>query len=258
MKKQILIGSLVLVSIFNCFAQQRNENILKKTLLVSNKIDDSKNSDILLSKGKGYYYSEKPNYALAFKYFKQAAELNNGEAKYMICLCYLNGQGVVKNTLQAAIWCDEATESYPKACYLYAKLIEDNLVNTTITLSDGKTVSKEREILIYMKMAADANVMEAHKWLGNYYEKRDSEMSRKYYLKAATLGDAESSYNMGIYYLCQYLNSNDSRDLSRSMLLFKNAEKFGYTLIKDFTSQNFKSNKEVKEWIQNNKIKKEY
>lgn len=252
MKKQILIGSLVLVSIFNCFAQQKNNNreILKRALLVSNKIDDSKNSELILNRGKGYYYSEKPNYTLAFNCFKQAAELNNGEAQYMLCLCYLYGQGTIPDAVKAADWCTKAFGRYPRAYYFYAEMIEKGLVKNETSI-DGKRINNKTYIHMLKKMAADDGVKEAQAYMGKFYLKTDIKQAKEYYQNAAFQGDAESYYMLGIICLCQYLDDNDSNNLRISISCFKEAEKLGYKLVKGFTDQNFQNQQEVKEWIQN-------
>lgn len=162
------------------------------------------------------------DYEKAFKCLENASKFGNIEAKYYLCLSYLNGLGVEENFEIAFKLLKEAAEKgYGNAqfdmgeMYLYGDRVK-------------KSVKKA---ILWLEKAAEQGITRGLLHLGEYYSessgaiKKNEKEAFKWYLRAAELGDETAQYIVGNYYYSGIYVVD--RNLAESVKWYKKAAKKG-------------------------------
>lgn len=130
----------------------------------------------------------------AFEYYKKSAEMGLAVAQNTVGMKYLFGEGTEKDQEKAFMWFLKSAENN----YLLAF---DNLM---YCCSSSKDEIKAFEVL---KQAAESNEEQnLCNLMGECYSKGlgtpiDEKKAVEWYMKAAKMGDAESQYQIGLYYV---------------------------------------------------------
>ena len=141
--------------------------------------------------GKKYYYGEHGrfvDYEEAVRWYQEAAKLNHADGQFWLGLCYMRGEGVVRDEKQAISW--------------FHKSAENGNVDAQYRLGEcyykGIGVKQSFETAIsWLAKAAKQNNAKACYLLGECYENgtgcvADKKLAKQYYLKAKELGDDEA------------------------------------------------------------------
>ena len=172
------------------------------------------------------------NPALAFKYYKQAAEAGNVDAMLWTGLRYYNGEGTSKDFTQAFKWCKQAAEAgqvnamnwtgllyrngegteknIPKALEWFEKSAEGGnnyaMVNIAYIYDNGNGVPVDyRKAFEWYKQAAEAGNVTAMFNLGYAYGNGlgvpvDYRKAFEWYKQAAEAGQVNAMNNLGYAY----------------------------------------------------------
>ncbi|XP_068958815.1 death ligand signal enhancer isoform X2 [Petaurus breviceps papuanus] len=132
----------------------------------------------------------------AYSYFQKAADRGYSKAQFNVGLCYEHGKGTQKDISKAVFYYQLAAQKgHQMAQYRYARsLLSDQ--------SPAKEADKQRAVAM-LKQAADAGLKEAQAYLGVLFTKepfQDERKAVKYLWLAASNGDSQSKYHMGICY----------------------------------------------------------
>ncbi|XP_001378078.3 death ligand signal enhancer isoform X1 [Monodelphis domestica] len=131
----------------------------------------------------------------AYSYFQKAADQGYSKAQYNVGLCYEHGKGTQKDLSKAIFYYQLAAQKgHQMAQYRYARSL----------LSDEapREADKQRAVAV-LKQAADAGLKEAQAYLGVLLTKeqfQDERKAVKYLWLAASNGDSQSKFHMGICY----------------------------------------------------------
>ncbi len=170
--------------------------------------------------------------ALAFSYFKKAAEIGHPQAQSNLAFCYKNGEGTAKDIAKAIYWYTQAAnqghvisqynlgvfykngdgvpKDYKKAVEWYQKAAEQGNVyaqsNLGYCYDAGLGVVRDMKKAVYWyTQAAKQGHAISQSNLANCYEKglgvtKDYKMAAEWCQKAAERGDATSQNNLAYYY----------------------------------------------------------
>ncbi len=141
--------------------------------------------------GKKYYYGEHGSYVdyeEAVRWYQEAAKLSHADGQFWLGLCYMRGEGVVRDDKQATSW--------------FHKSAENGNVDAQYRLGEcyykgiGVKQSFETAISWLAKAAKHSNAKACY-LLGECYENgtgcvADKKLAKQYYLKAKELGDDEA------------------------------------------------------------------
>ncbi|XP_036606439.1 death ligand signal enhancer [Trichosurus vulpecula] len=136
------------------------------------------------------------NCEAAYSYFQNAADRGYSKAQFNVGLCHEHGKGTQKDINKAVFYYQLAAQKgHQMAQYRYARsLLSDQ--------TPAKAADKQRAVAM-LKQAADAGLKEAQAYLGVLFTKepfQDERKAVKYLLLAASNGDSQSKYHMGICY----------------------------------------------------------
>ncbi|XP_044517757.1 death ligand signal enhancer [Gracilinanus agilis] len=135
------------------------------------------------------------DFETAYSYFQKAAEQGYSKAQYNVGLCHEHGKGTQKDLSKAVFYYQLAAQKgHQMAQYRYARsLLRDEA---------PREADKQRAVAM-LKQAADAGLKEAQAYLGVLFTKeqfQDERKAVKYLWLAASSGDSQSKYHMGICY----------------------------------------------------------
>ncbi|XP_043844989.1 death ligand signal enhancer isoform X2 [Dromiciops gliroides] len=126
----------------------------------------------------------------AYSYFQKAADRGYSKAQFNVGLCHEHGKGTQKDLSKLA-----AQKGHQMAQYRYARSLLGDQAPTN-------EADKQRAVAM-LKQAADAGLREAQAYLGVLFTKeafQDERKAVKYLWLAASNGDSQSKYNLGICY----------------------------------------------------------
>jgi hypothetical protein len=164
--------------------------------------------------------------------YRKAAEQNYAMAQYNLGVCYVNGQGVVKDEVEAVKWYRKAAEQnlpdaqfYLGVCYAngqgvakdeveavkwYRKAAEQNYAmaqcNLSLCYANGQGVVKDEvEALKWSRKSAEQGNATGQLFLGSFYNDglgvaQNYAEAAKWYRKAADQGDAQAEFFLATYY----------------------------------------------------------
>ncbi len=131
----------------------------------------------------------------AIEWYRMAAERDSAASQFHLGMMYLQGRGVERNDAQARAWFNKAAErGNPDGqtklglSYLFGVCSEVNI----------------KDAIKWLKLAADKNQRDAQFHLGEIYSSdqfvaKNIEMSRAWYLKAASLGHERAIERIGAH-----------------------------------------------------------
>jgi len=131
----------------------------------------------------------------AVKWYRKAAEQGNAKAQYVLGVCYYNGEGIEKHLVEAAKWMRKAAEQGDAKA-------QCSLGNFYYK---GDGVEKDAvDSAKWYRKAADQGDAMAQGSLGVCYEKgngveKDSNEAVKWYRKAADQGLAQAQFALGVH-----------------------------------------------------------
>ncbi|XP_031809316.1 death ligand signal enhancer isoform X2 [Sarcophilus harrisii] len=136
------------------------------------------------------------NYEAAYSYFQKAADQGYSKAQFNVGLCHEHGKGTQKDLSKAVFYYQLAAQKgHQMAQYRYARSLLSDQV-------PAREADKQRAVTM-LKQAADAGLKEAQAYLGVLFTKepfQDEQKAVKYLWLAASNGDSQSKYHMGICY----------------------------------------------------------
>ncbi|XP_016041858.1 death ligand signal enhancer isoform X2 [Erinaceus europaeus] len=136
------------------------------------------------------------DYTAAFSYFQKAADRGYSKAQYNVGLCYEHGRGTPRDLLKAVISYQlAASQGHILSQYRYARC----LLQEPASVGDPEC---QRAVTV-LKQAADSGLREAQAFLGVLFTKEphlDERKAVKYLWLAASNGDSQSMYHLGICY----------------------------------------------------------
>ncbi|XP_052597997.1 LOW QUALITY PROTEIN: death ligand signal enhancer [Peromyscus californicus insignis] len=136
------------------------------------------------------------NYTAAFSYFQKAADRGYSKAQYNVGLCLEHGRGTPRDLSKAILFYRlAATQGHSLAQYRYARC----LLQSSGSLSDPEG----QRAVSMLKQAADSGLTEAQAFLGVLFTKEphlDEQRAVKYLWLAASNGDSQSRFHLGICY----------------------------------------------------------
>jgi tetratricopeptide (TPR) repeat protein len=145
---------------------------------------------------RGHALYEGHDYTEAMTWFRQAADQGHALAQAVICMMYVDGQGVRQDYAAAAIWCRRAADQgFAPAQYTLGFMYRDGLgVRQDYT-----------ETMRWFRKAADQGLASAQRDLGYLYmvghgAKQDFSEAMRRSRKAADQGDALAQNNIGVLY----------------------------------------------------------
>lgn len=136
------------------------------------------------------------DYTMAFSYFQKAAERGYSKAQYNVGLCHEHGRGTPRDFQKAVLSYQlAASQGHSLAQYRYARC----LLREPGSAGDPEL---QRAVSL-LKQAADSGLREAQAFLGVLFTKEphlDERKAVKYLWLAASNGDSQSMYHLGICY----------------------------------------------------------
>lgn len=163
---------------------------------------------------------QKGEYPAAFPLFKKVAEQGYASAQHNLGLMYYNGEGVARDTKQAAYWWQKAAE----------QSIADAQYNLGLMYANGEGVARDPKQAVYWwRKAAEQGYGSSQYNLGLMYDKgdgvvRDPKQAVYWWHKAAEQGDAKAQLNLGN----RYSNGEGvARDLKQALYWYQKAAKQG-------------------------------
>jgi len=160
------------------------------------------------------------NYEEAVKLYKRAVELGNSKAMNQLGILYHNGQGVERDDVKSAYWYRRAAEAGN----------EWGMYNLAKKYRDGEGVAQNCAIAaIWYKKAADLDNCEAMNELANFYYNgkgvdQSYEDAMKWRCKAAELGDKSAMDWVAFFY---YKGYGVSQDYAKAMEWWKKGAEAG-------------------------------
>lgn len=165
----------------------------------------------------GSMYSEGTHISVdgkkAVRYYQLAAEQNHVEAQYELA-CILHEGKLIKHDL-------------PKAFFWFQKAAEANLPQAQYHLGcmylNGEGTQKDEKQAEDLFLKSSATVVESLRMLGQIYRNRnDIYQSVEWYEKAASAGDTESLFMLGLFY---EMGPEEWHDLKKASELFAEASR---------------------------------
>uniref|UniRef100_A0A8C6W9P8 DAP3-binding cell death enhancer 1 n=1 Tax=Nannospalax galili TaxID=1026970 RepID=A0A8C6W9P8_NANGA len=136
------------------------------------------------------------DYTAAFSYFQKAADRGYSKAQYNVGLCHEHGRGTPRDLSKAVLFYHQAAiQGHSLAQYRYAKCL--------LQSSGSSWDPEQQRAMSILKQAADSGLREAQAFLGVLFTKEphlDEQRAVKYLWLAASNGDAQSRYHLGICY----------------------------------------------------------
>ncbi|KAM6148560.1 death ligand signal enhancer isoform 1-T2 [Erethizon dorsatum] len=136
------------------------------------------------------------DYTTAFSYFQKAADHGYSKAQYNMGLCHEHGRGTLRDLRKAIFYYQlAASQGHSLAQYRYARC----LLQAPASSGDPE----RQRALSMLKQAADSGLREAQAFLGVLFTKEshlDEQRAVKYLWLAASNGDSQSRYHLGICY----------------------------------------------------------
>ncbi|XP_027697784.1 death ligand signal enhancer isoform X2 [Vombatus ursinus] len=136
------------------------------------------------------------NCEAAYSYFQKAADQGYSKAQFNVGLCHEHGKGTQKDISKAVFYYQLAAQKgHQMAQYRYARSLLSEQ-------APAREADKQRAVAM-LKQAADAGLKEAQAYLGVLFTKepfQDEQKAVKYLWLAASNGDSQSKYHMGICY----------------------------------------------------------
>ncbi|EDL76436.1 SEL1 domain containing protein RGD735029, isoform CRA_d [Rattus norvegicus] len=136
------------------------------------------------------------DYTAAFSYFQKAADRGYSKAQYNVGLCLEHGRGTPRDLSKAVLFYHlAAVQGHSLAQYRYARC----LLQSPGSMSDPE---RQRAVSL-LKQAADSGLTEAQAFLGVLFTKEphlDEQKAVKYFWLAASNGDSQSRFHLGICY----------------------------------------------------------
>lgn len=132
----------------------------------------------------------------AFSYFQKAAARGYSKAQYNAGLCHEHGRGTPRDISKAVLYYQlAASQGHSLAQYRYARCL----------LRDPASLwnPEQQKAVSMVKQAADSGLREAQAFLGVLFTKEpylDEKRAVKYLWLAASNGDSQSRYHLGICY----------------------------------------------------------
>ncbi|KAL2779081.1 death ligand signal enhancer precursor [Daubentonia madagascariensis] len=136
------------------------------------------------------------DYTAGFSYFQKAADRGYSKAQYNTGLCHEHGRGTPRDISKAVLYYQlAASQGHRLAQYRYGRcLLQD----------PASSWGPEQQSAVSMlKQAADSGLREAQAFLGVLFTKEpylDEQRAVKYLWLAASNGDSQSRYHLGICY----------------------------------------------------------
>ncbi|PIK45848.1 hypothetical protein BSL78_17294 [Apostichopus japonicus] len=170
----------------------------------------------------GIQFASLGRYKKAVSHFESASQLGYSKAQYNLGQCYELGQGVELDLAKAVNLYERAAEQdHPLALYKLGMYHYHGL---------GATPEDESVGFKFMQRAAEAGVILAHSFLGNYYlqtKTRDVEKAILHLRAAVEEQETESEYLLG---LCYEQGWGVHRNTEAAAGLYHRAAKAGYPL----------------------------
>lgn len=207
MKTFIKGFSFVLLSLisFQAFADNASEGDrlhklgkYQQAMAFFMKPDAQKKPEVMNHIGYMYDYGQgvEKNEAMAFHWYRKAAELGYAKSQYNLGQCYEYGRGVPKNTREAIIWFRKAAnQKYANA--------ESKMGYFTAT---GKGIEQDLpEALRWYRLAAEHGDVSSYADIGIFYAKgygvkKNKNRAVQYYIMGAEKGDPYAQYLLGRAY----------------------------------------------------------
>ena len=141
-----------------------------------------------------FYYDEKNNVKLAFKWYKKAGENNHIVALYKLAKCYMFGMGTKINRDESFKYCKQSAEQGHKYAQFELATFYDEGIHCKCT------IDKEKAYNWYIK-SCEQGVVEAMYRIGLYHENNNNYSDAiKAYNVCAKREHIESYYKLGLYY----------------------------------------------------------
>ncbi|XP_053422237.1 death ligand signal enhancer [Nycticebus coucang] len=136
------------------------------------------------------------DYTAGFSYFQKAADRGYSKAQYNTGLCHEHGRGTPRDISKAVLYYQlAANQGHSLAQYHYARcLLQDPA---------SSWGPEQQKAVSMLKQAADSGLREAQAFLGVLFTKEpylDEQRAVKYLWLAASNGDSQSRYHLGICY----------------------------------------------------------
>ncbi|XP_023559786.1 death ligand signal enhancer isoform X2 [Octodon degus] len=136
------------------------------------------------------------DHTAGFSYFQKAADRGYSKAQYNMGLCHEHGRGTYRDLHKAIFYYRlAASQGHSLAQYRYARC----LLQAPASSGDPE----QQRALSMLKQAADSGLREAQAFLGVLFTKEphlDEQSAVKYLWLAASSGDSQSRYHLGICY----------------------------------------------------------
>ncbi|XP_013367773.1 PREDICTED: death ligand signal enhancer isoform X2 [Chinchilla lanigera] len=160
------------------------------------------------------------DYTAAFSYFQKAADRGYSKAQYNMGLCHEHGRGTHRDLRKAIFYYQlAANQGHSLAQYRCARC----LLQAPASSGDPK----QQRALSMLKQAADSGLREAQAFLGVLFTKEphlDEQRAVKYLWLAASNGDSQSRYHLGI---CYERGLGVQRNLEEAMRCYQQAAALG-------------------------------
>ncbi|EHA99373.1 hypothetical protein GW7_10590 [Heterocephalus glaber] len=160
------------------------------------------------------------DYKAAFSYFQKAADRGYSKAQYNMGLCHEHGRGTHRDLSKAIFYYQlAASQGHSLAQYRYARC----LLQAPASSGDPEW----QKALSMLKQAADSGLREAQAFLGVLFTKEphlDEQRAVKYLWLAASNGDSQSRYHLGI---CYEKGLGVQRNLGEAVRCYQQAEALG-------------------------------
>lgn len=169
--------------------------------------------------GDIYYGAQ--NYDKAFEFFKKAADLGNADAQWKLGICYLFGEGILKDEEKGVEWIKKAAEKG----HCYAQ------VDLGVCYFNGTGVIKNySEAFNWLKKPAEQGICKAQAFLGMCYSTgagvtHDIKKGVEWFKKAAEQGNADAQFFLGLAY---QTGAGENADLNNAVKYFTKAAEQGH------------------------------
>lgn len=164
--------------------------------------------------------------AAAFSYFQKAADRGFSKAQYNMGLCHEHGKGTPRDLSKAAVFYRlAADQGHRLAQYRCARCL---------LLEPSSVQDPERQGAVsLLQQAADSGLTEAQAFLGVLFTKEphlDAQRAVEYLWLAASNGDAQSRYHLGI---CYEKGLGVRRSLGEAVRMYQQAAALGHEPARD-------------------------
>ncbi|XP_012583517.1 PREDICTED: death ligand signal enhancer isoform X2 [Condylura cristata] len=160
------------------------------------------------------------DHAAAFSYFQKAADRGYSKAQYNVGLCHEHGRGTPRDLSKAILsYRLAANQGHSLAQYRYARC----LLQEPASSWDPE---RQRAVSL-LRQAADSGLREAQAFLGVLFTKEpylDEQGAVKYLWLAASNGDSQSMYHMGI---CHEKGLGVQRSLGEAVRCYRQSAALG-------------------------------